>query len=326
MIRLGRAIGLFAVLWLCGVATTLAWAQSDFPNRPIHLLVGFPPGTVADISARVLGNRMTQILSQQIVIENRPGAGSNLAAGLAARAAKDGYTIYLAASANVANQAITPTVPFDMEKDFAPIGLAAAAAVVMVVHPSIPANNVQELVALAKSKPGEINYGSVGIGSSLHLSAELLVQRTGIKLQHVPYQGSPQAVADLVAGRTQMMFAPASTAVPLIQAGKLKVLASATAKRTGILPDVPTMGELGLSDFDTSIWFGLVAPAGTPRETIDKLAKALHEARQSKDVIDALRPQGVDPLDGGPDEFARYIASELKRWDQVVTAAGLKKK
>jgi tripartite-type tricarboxylate transporter receptor subunit TctC len=325
MNTLRRLVGCAAAVLAIGAAMPAAQAQSDYPNRPVRLIVGYPAGTMADISTRVLANRMAQTLGQQIVIENRPGAGSNLAAELAARAPKDGYTLYLCASANVANTAMNPKLPFDMQKDFAPIALVAVAAVVLVVHPSLGAGSVNELVALAKSKPGEINYASVGIGSALHLSAELLIQRAGIKLQHVPYQGSPQALTDLVAGRMQMMFAPAATVVPLIQSGKLKVLASATAKRAGILPDVPTMTELGMSDFDTSIWSGLMAPAGTPRAIIDKLAGAVREARQSSEVVEAWRPQGVDPLDGGPEEFARHIASELKRWGDVATAAGLKK-
>jgi tripartite-type tricarboxylate transporter receptor subunit TctC len=244
--------GTIGALLACGLAfaATVARAQ-DYPSRPVRLIIGYPAGAMADTSTRVLANHMSRSLGQQIVIENKPGGGSSLAAEAAARAPKDGYTLYLCASANVANQAINPKQPFDMQKDFAPIALLSVAAVVLVVNPSIGVNSVQDLVALAKSKPGEINYASVGVGSALHLSAELLIQRAGIKLQHVPYQGSPQAVTDLVAGRTQMMFAPAATVVPLIQSGKLKVLASATGKRAGILPEVPTMAEIGMSDFDT---------------------------------------------------------------------------
>jgi tripartite-type tricarboxylate transporter receptor subunit TctC len=325
MRRLQWLAGLAAVVLAVGFAASAAWAQGDFPNRPVRIVVGFPPGSVADLSARVLGNRMTQIVGQQVVIENRPGAGGSLAAELAARAPKDGYTLYLGASANVANAAMNPKLPFDIDKDFAPIALVAYAAVVLVVHPSIGVGSVPELVALARSKPGEINYASVGIGSAPHLSAELLIQRAGIKLQHVPYQGSPQAVTDLLAGRTQVMFSPASTVVPLIQSGQLKALASATEKRVGILPDVPTMAEIGMSDFETSIWFGLMAPAGTPREVIDKLERATRDAVQSPEVVSAWRPQGVDPLSGGAKEFAQLIASELKRWGEVAAAAGLKK-
>jgi len=326
---LGRAglglAGLAALALAIGGAIPEAQAQSDFPNRPLRLVVGFPPGSVADVSARVLANRVSQLLGQQVVIENKPGAGGSLAAELAARSPKDGYTLYLGASANVANAAMNPKLPFDIDKDFAPIALVASAAVVLVVHPSTGVNSLKELVALAKSKPGEINYASVGIGSAPHLSAELFQQTAGLKLQHVPYQGSPQAVTDLLAGRTQMMFSPASTVVPLIQSGQLKALASATTKRAGVLPDVPTMGELGMSDSDTSIWFGLMAPTGTPREGIDKLEHATRNAVQSPEVVNAWRPQGVDPLEGGAAPFSQLIASELKRWGEVASAAGLKK-
>jgi tripartite-type tricarboxylate transporter receptor subunit TctC len=313
-----------ALLAMLAAGAMSASAQADYPSKPTRLIVGYPAGTMADVASRVMVNRMNQTIGQQIVIENKPGAGSNLAAEMSARAPKDGYTLYLGASANVANAAMNAKLPFDVEKDFAPVALAGAAAVVLVVNPSIGVNSVPELVALAKAKPGELNYASVGIGSALHLSAELLVQRAGIKLVHVPYQGSPQAVTDLVAGRTQLMFAPAASVVPLIQSGKLKVLASATGRRTGILPDVPTMAEIGMSDFDTSIWFGVEAPAGTPRGVIDKLEHAVREAVRSPEVVNAWRSQGVDPLDGGPDDYARLIASELKRWGAVATAAGLK--
>jgi tripartite-type tricarboxylate transporter receptor subunit TctC len=289
-------------------------------------VVGFTPGSVADITARVLGNRMGQILGQSILVENRTGAGSNLAAEFVARSPKDGYTLFLSGSANIANAAINPNLPFDIAKDFAPIGLVNAAAVILVVHPSLAVNNVQELIALVKSKPGELSYASTGIGSAPHFSGELFMQRTGTKLVHVPYPGSPQAATDLLAGRVQVMFSPATAVISLVKSGKLKVLASTSRKRPGILPDVPTMIESGMPDFDTAIWFGLLAPAGTPREVTGKLTRALREALKSSEVVAAWRPQGVDPLDGGPDELARLVASELKRWGDVATAAGLKKK
>jgi tripartite-type tricarboxylate transporter receptor subunit TctC len=321
---LGR-IGVLASALLFAVYGNPARAQSDYPNKPIRLVVGFTPGSVADITARVLGNRMGQILGQSVVVENRPGAASNLAAEFVARSAKDGYTLFLPGSANIANAAINPNLPFDIAKDFAPIALVNAAAVILVVHPSVAAANVQELIAFAKSKPGELSYASTGIGSAPHFSGELFMQRTGVKLVHVPYQGSPQAATDLLAGRVPVMFSPATAVIALVQDGKLKVLASTGSKRAGILPDVPTMIESGMPDFDTAIWFGLMAPAGTPRDVVDKLARAVREAVKSNDVVAAWRPQGVDPLDGGPDELARLIASELKRWGDVATAAGLKK-
>jgi tripartite-type tricarboxylate transporter receptor subunit TctC len=319
----GMAASALALLLAGSVA---AQAQAGYPNKPIHLVVGFTPGSVADITARVLGNRMGQILGQQFVVENRTGAGSNLAAEYVARSPKDGYTLFLPGSANIANAAINPNLPFHIIKDFAPIGLVNNAAVILVVHPSLNVNSVQELIALVKSKPGELSYASTGIGSAPHFSGELFMQQTGTKLVHVPYQGSPQAATDLLAGRVQIMFSPATAVIALVKAGKLKVLASAGRKRSGILPDVPTMIESGMPDFDTAIWFGLTAPAGTPREVIDKLAPALREAVKSPEVIAAWRPQGVDPLDGGPDDLAKLDASELKRWTEVAAAAGLIKK
>jgi tripartite-type tricarboxylate transporter receptor subunit TctC len=320
-----RALVVAAAVLLTATGIAAVQAQSDYPNKPIRLIVGFIPGSAADVTARILGSRMGQILGQQIVVESKPGAGSNLAAEYVARAPKDGYTLFLGASANVSNAAINPKLPFDIVKDFAPIALINSVAVVLVVNPSVPANDLKELIALAKSKPGEINYASTGVGTAPHLSGELLNIRAGTKLVHVPYQGSPQAVTDLLAGRVQVMFSPASTVVPQIEAGKLRALASATSTRPGILPNVPTMAEAGMPDFDTSIWFGLMAPAGTPREVIDKLARAASEAVQSPEVVSAWRPQGITVLSGGPDQFARYIDSEYKRWDTVVVAAGLKR-
>ena len=314
-----------AALLLAGLAAPAALGQSDYPSRPVRLIVGFIPGSSADITARVLGQRMGQILGQQFVVEGKPGAGSSLAAEFVARAPKDGYTLFIASSANITNAAINPNLPFDIGKDFAPIALINTAAVILVVHPSTGVNTVQELIALAKSKPGEILYASTGVGTAPHLSGELLSMRAGLKLVHVPYQGSPQAATDLLAGRVAMMFSPASAVVSQVEAGSLKVLASAATKRPGILPNVPTMAEAGMPDFDTSIWFGLMAPAGTPRPVIDKLAGAVREALASNEVVTAWRPQGIDPLSGGPEDFARHIASESKRWGDVATAAGLKK-
>ena len=297
----------------------------DYPARPVRIIVGFIPGSSADITARVLGQRMGQILGQQFVVENKPGAGSSLAAEFVARAPKDGYTLFLGSSANITNAAINPNLSFDLAKDFAPIALVTTAAVILVVHPSTGVNSVPELIALAKSKPGEVLYASTGVGTAPHLSGELFAMRGGVKLVHVPYQGSPQAVTDLLAGRTSMMFSPASAVVSQVETGKLKALASAAAKRPSIAPNLPTMAEAGMPDFDTSIWFGLMAPAGTPREIVDKLARAAREALQSEDVLSALHPQGFDALSGGPEDFAKIIQSEIKRWGDVAQAAGLKK-
>ncbi len=296
----------------------------DYPSKPIRLVVGFIPGSAADITARILGARMGQILGQQFVVETKPGAGSSLAADFAAHAPADGYTLFLGSSANITNSALNSKLT-DISKDLAPIALATTVPVILVVHPSSGINSVAELVAAAKAKPGELLYASTGVGTAPHLAAELFAQRAGVKLVHVPYQGSPQAVTDLLAGRTTMMFSPASAVLGNVEAGKLKALASAAAKRPTVSPNIPTMAEAGMPDFDTSIWFGLMAPNGTPREITVKLEKALKEAQGSSEVLTALKASGFDPIIGGPDDFAKMMQSENKRWSEVATAAGLKK-
>jgi tripartite-type tricarboxylate transporter receptor subunit TctC len=317
-----RTIILSTLAVVC--AQPLARAEAAYPSRPVHLVVGFPPGAAADITGRVLASGLGQILGQQVVVDNKPGAGSSIAAEFAAHAANDGYTLFLGSSANVTNQAINPALGFDMERDFVPIAPVSAAAVVLVVNPGTDVHSVAELIALAKKKPGEVLYASTGVGAAPHLAAELFSQRAGIKLVHVPYQGSPQAVADLIAGRTMMMFSPASTVIGQIAAGKLTALASAAAKRPSILPDLPTMAEAGMPDFDTGIWFGLMAPKGTPQDIVDKLAAATQKAMREPDAVATLSKQGVDPLSGGPDDLKRFVASELARWSDVARAAGLK--
>jgi tripartite-type tricarboxylate transporter receptor subunit TctC len=321
--RVIRILSIAATIIAAGVSA--ARAQSDYPNKPVHLIVGFIAGSSADITARVLGNRMSQLLGQQIVVENKPGAGSSLAAEYVARSPKDGYTLFVGSSANITNAAINPKLSFDIVKDFAPIALVNSAAVILVANPSVGVSSLKELIELAKQKPGEINYASTGVGTAPHLSGELLNMRAGLKLVHVPYQGSPQAATDLLAGRVQIMFSPASGVVAQVESGKLKVLASATAQRTGILPNVPTMAEAGMPDFVTSIWFGLMAPAGTPREIVDKLARVTIEAAKSPEVITSWRPQGIDPMIAGPDEFGKFAGKEMTRWSEVANAAGLKK-
>ncbi|HKC34235.1 MAG TPA: tripartite tricarboxylate transporter substrate binding protein [Xanthobacteraceae bacterium] len=314
-----------ALLSIALAATTTAGRADDYPSRPVRVIVGFTPGASADITARIVANRMGQILNQQFVVENKPGAGSNLAADFVAHAPKDGYTLLIGTSANLTNAVITPNLGFDFVKDFAPIALATTAPIILAVHPSLGVNSVQELIALAKQKPGEIFYASTGVGAAPHLSGELFNARAGIKTVHVPYQGSPQAVTDLIAGRTSMMFSPASAVMPHIESGALKGLASAASKRPSIAPNLPTMAEAGLPDFDTSIWFGLMAPLGTPPEVIDKLARAVNDALASNEVLSSLKTQGFDTLGGSPEEFARTITRDVARWTIAAQAAGMRK-
>jgi tripartite-type tricarboxylate transporter receptor subunit TctC len=310
---------------LCVAGTTAVARADDYPSRPVRVIVGFTPGASADITARIVANRMGQILNQQFVVENKPGAGSSLAADYVSHAPKDGYTLLIGTSANLTNAVISTNLPFDFVKDFAPIALATTAPIILAVHPSLGVNSVQELIALAKKKPGEILYASTGVGAAPHLSGELFNARAGIKTVHVPYQGSPQAVTDLLAGRTMMMFSPASAVMPHIETGALKGLASAASKRPSIAPNLPTMAEAGVPDFDTSIWFGLMAPAGTPQEIIDKLARTVNEALKSDEVLTSLKTQGFDTLGGTSEDFARTIATDVQRWTVAAQAAGMKK-
>jgi tripartite-type tricarboxylate transporter receptor subunit TctC len=322
-----RGLKTFAVLiasLVIAASPSTAPRADEYPSKPVRLVVGFIPGSAADITARVLGGRLSQILGQQFVVETKPGAGSSIAADFAAHAAPDGYTLFLGSSANVTNSALNPKLT-DISKDLAPIALATTVPVILVVHPASGVSSVAELVALAKSKPGEVLYASTGVGTAPHLAAELFAMRAGVKLVHVPYQGSPQAITDLLAARTTMMFSPASAVLGQVDAGKLKALASAATKRPAVAPNIPTMAEAGMPDFDTSIWFGLMTPNGTPREVIGKLTRAMREAQASSEAQTALRTQGFDMIVGGPDEFTQMLQREIKRWSEVAIAAGLKK-
>jgi tripartite-type tricarboxylate transporter receptor subunit TctC len=301
-----------------------ALAQDAFPSRPIRLVVGFTPGTAADITGRTFAAGAEAALGQKIVVENRPGAGSALGAEYVARAAADGYTLFLSTLSIVTAQAMKPDPNFDLVRDFAPISLLANGAVVLVVHPDSNLHSVADLIALAKQKPGEVLAANAGVGSLPHFSAALFAQRAGIQVTHVPYPGSPQAVNDLLAGRVTMLFSPASTVIGQIAAGKLRALATASDKRASSLPDVPSMAEAGMPDFDTSLWFGLLAPKGTPRRAIDKIAAGAAKAMHAPDAVEALRKQGFDPLGGDPDAFGRYLRGEVGRWSDVARAAGVK--
>lgn len=301
-----------------------AWAQDAFPVRPIRLVVGFTPGTATDITARTFASGAADLLGQQIIVENKPGAGSNLAAEYVARAPKDGYTYFVATLSIVTSQAMKPDPNFDIARDFAPVSLLANGAVVLVVNPDSNLHSVPDLIALATSKPGEVLCANVGVGSLPHFAAELFAQRAGLKLVHVPYPGSPQAVNDLLAGRVTMFFSPASTVIGQIAAGRLRALATAAEKRASALPDVPSMAEAGMPNFDTSLWFGLLAPAGTPRAAIDTVARAAAKTMHAADAVATLKKQGFEPLGEGPEPFGRYLQSEIGRWSDVARAAGVK--
>jgi tripartite-type tricarboxylate transporter receptor subunit TctC len=278
----------------------VAMAEDAYPSRPVHLIVGFTPGAASDIIGRLFAQGAGPLVGQEIVVENKPGAGSSIAAQYVARAAKDGYTLFLPALSTLTNEIINPSASFDLAKDFAPIALLAIGAVVLVVNPATNVHSVSGLIALAKSKPGQVLYGSTGMGSLPQLAAELFAQRAGIKLTHVPYPGSPQIAADLIAGRIIMSFTIASSVIGQIAAGQVTALATASGKRPSALPNVPTMAEAGMPDFDTGLWLGLAVPSGSPQPAIKKLANAAHEAMHAPAAVDVLRKQAMTRSMPGP--------------------------
>jgi tripartite-type tricarboxylate transporter receptor subunit TctC len=313
------------ILLVAAAACLIGTARADdYPSRPLRVMVGFPAGSGADITARVVGQRLGQILGQQIVVENKVGAGSSFAAEAVARAPKDGYTLLIASIANSINALVSTKLSFDFPRDFAPILRLTTTPNILVVHPSLHVKSVQELIELAKAKPDQLSFGSSGVATGTHLAGELFKVMAGVKMVHVPYGGSPQAVTDLIAGRIQVFFSPASTVLEHVRAGTLVALASTEAKRAAVAPDLPTVSEAGLPGFESGLWFGLMAPAGTPKAIVDKLNRAGNEALKAEEVGKALTPQGLDLVGGSADDFAGFLDSEMKRWSTVTEAAGLK--
>ena len=315
----------WGALALIAQLSVSAVAQETYPARPVHVIVGLGAGSSTDVTARVITQKMGQILGQSFVVENRAGAGGSIATGFVAHAPRDGYTLLFGSVATTVNVTLLPNAGFDLVRDLAPVALLATVPNILVVHPSLGVHSLDELRALAKSRPNEILFASSGIGTSPHLSAELFNLMAGIKLVHVPYQGSSQAMTDLIAGRTSVMFSPAPTAISQLHSGTLIALASTQIKRASAAPDLPTMDELGLKGFDTGVWFGLFAPAGTPQAKIDRLSRSANEALRHEDVRRAFKSQGIDALGGTPQEFAVYIKSEIDKWARVVEAAGIKR-
>jgi tripartite-type tricarboxylate transporter receptor subunit TctC len=326
LMLLPRSLGIGAMLALAVCFTSGAALAQDYPTRPPRIVIGFGPGSVADVIARVIATQMSKSLGQQFVVENRPGAGSSLGAEHVARAPKDGYTLLMCTVAQTINPAMNQ-LNFDFGNDLAPIALLANAPQIMVAHPSLPANSIQELIALARSRPASepLQYASSGAGTMSHLSGVLLNSTAGINLMQIPYPGSAQSMTDVLAGRVPLMFGPAATVWSNVQGGKLKALAVTQPKRAAIAPDVPTMIESGVAGYSAGIWMGLLAPAGTPAPIVDKLSRAANEALQLKEVPALMQAQGVDPLGSTPEEFARFIDDELKKWTDVVAKAGIKR-
>jgi tripartite-type tricarboxylate transporter receptor subunit TctC len=302
----------------------IARAQS-YPSRPVRIIMGFAPGASGDIAARVLAQALGKLLGQQFVVENRTGAGSNIATNFVAHAPNDGYTLLQGTVGNTINPVITPNLSFEFPKDFAPISLFATLPNIIVVNPSLGVHSIQELIKLAREKPGELSFGSAGVGGTSHFSGELFNIMAGVKLVHVPYTGTAQAATDLLGGRLQVMFSPASTVLQFIAEGKLVALASTSLRRASAAPDLVTVAEAGVPGYDTSGWFGLLAPAGTPRDIVERLADASNEAAKSPEVMATLAVQGFDIAGGSSEDFAAFIREDLAKWTRVARAAGLAK-
>jgi tripartite-type tricarboxylate transporter receptor subunit TctC len=303
---------------------SLALAQG-YPSKPIRIVVPFPPGGATDIIARAVGADLTRQWGQAVPIENRAGAGGNLGADAVAKSAPDGYTLVMATvGTHAINMSLYSKMPYDTVKDFAPVSLVAAVPNILVVHPSVPAKSVKELIDLARAKPGEINFASSGNGTSIHLSGELFKTMTGVQMTHIPFNGSGPAMASLLGGQTTVMFDNMPSALPHVRAGKLRALAVTTITRAPATPELPTIAESGLAGFDASSWFGILGPAGTPREIVTKLSAAIAGGLKNPEMRDRLSSQGAAPVGSTPEEFAAHIQSEIVKWAKVVKASGAK--
>jgi len=315
---------LIAALFLCAAGLSHAQSNSVYPAKPIHLIVPFPPGGGNDTVARAIAQQISPELGQPVVIDNKPGAGGAVGAELAAKSAPDGYTLFLA---GVGSHVVNPNVhkvPYDPVKDFAPITLIASAPSVLVVNPKVPAQNIAEFTAYARANPGKLNYASNGAGSAAQLAAAMYETMAGVKMVHVPYKGIAPALTDLLGGEVQLMFGTVVALVPHIQAGKLRALAVTGKKRSALLPDVPTLRESGLPEYEAGSWYGIEAPAGTPRPIIEQLNAVIVKALRQPDVAKRLATEGAEVIGSTPEEFGAHIKAEVERVGRIVRAAGIK--
>jgi len=312
------AIGFFLAL-----ITSMLWAQS-WPTKPVRMIIAFPPGGPTDLVSRVLAQKLSEQLGQQVIVDNKPGAGGNIAAELAARAAPDGYTIFYNTSAIVIGPALYGKVNYDTLKDFAPVLLTASVPMVLVVNPQLPARSVKEFVDLAKTRSGALNYSSSGTGTITHLASAMMSTQTGIQTQHIPYKGSAPGLVDLASGQTQFMIDTINTVLPYVRDNRLRGLAVTSAKRSPLLPDLPTLAEAGISGFEAAAWQGIVVPTGTPNEIVQKLNAEVNKALTHPDIRSRLAAQGADILGGTPAEYAAYLRSEMPRWAKAVKDSGAK--
>ena len=300
-----------------------AQGAATYPTKPIKIVVPFPPGGATDILARAIGAELQKAFGQSVLIENKAGAGGNPGADMVAKSPPDGYTLVMATvGTHGINMSLYSKMPYDAVKDFEPITLVAGVPNLLVVHPSVAAKSVAELTALAKAQPGKLNVASSGNGTSIHMAAELYKMMAGVDILHVPYKGSSFAMTDLLGGQVQLMFDNMPSALPQVKAGKLRALAVTSPKRSSALPDVPTMDEEGLKGFDATSWFGLLAPAGTPKDIIAKLNAAAVKALATPEMRERLASQGAEAVGNTPDQFAAFIKAEIEKWAKTVKASG----
>jgi len=305
-------------------AVACAHAQS-YPVKPVRIIVPFGPGSTIDIMARTIAPKFSEALGQQFIIENRSGAGGAIGLEATAKSAKDGYTLVIGALGPLTvNPGLYARTPFDPVKDFAPISLLATGPMIIVVHPSVPARSVKELIAVAKTRPGKLNYGSPGIGTTNHMAGELLNMAAGIKLVHVPYKGNAEALTDLLGGQLDIVFTGLPPAFAQIQAGRLRAIATTGTQRLPALPELQTIGEAGLPAASVSTWYGLLAAAGTPRDIIDRLNAETVKTMKNPEIAERFSSQGSDPVTTTADEFARIIRSDVTKWAKVIKATGIK--
>ena len=308
---------------LLALLGALAPARADYPERPVTIVVGFPPGGPSDVLARVIARKLGELLGQPFVVDNRPGAGGNVAGEVVAHAEPDGYTLLMGNNSILAtNASLYTKIGFDPVKDFSPISLIGSQANILVVNPNVPAHTMGELIDLAKANPGKLNFASSGFGAAAHLAGELFKTMAQIDIVHVPYKGAGPALQDVISGQDQMMFATAASVVGMIKGGQVRALAVTTLKRTAILPDIPTVDELGLKGFEATTWHGLVAPDGTPKDVIATLHRAVVAALNDPEVRHLLNELGVDIVGDLPEEFSAYIQAEIPKWAEVIKASG----
>ena len=303
------------------IASANLCAQS-YPLKTVRIIVPFPPTAGADTTVRLFTPKLAETFAQQFIVDNRAGAAGNIGAEAAARAAPDGYTLLVAPASLASSRSLYKNLGFDLARDFEPVAMLATAPFVLAVHPSVPVKSVRELIAFAKSRPGQLNFASTGIGGTNHLAAELFKHMAGIDIVHVPYKGTATAVPDLIGGQVSMMFTATLSSLPHVKAGRLRALAITGAKRSLAAPELPTVAESGLAGYEASTWFALLAPAGTPREIVARLNATIVAIGQTPEIRDRLVAQGAEPLGGTPEQLGAFVRSEIEKWGKIVAVSG----